>query len=229
MNNFRKYLIEDKICEFPVSLIKEGLIQSWEYDKILSILEKKFNVKCNLTDFCLEIIFDRADITKDITDNLTQILNLSGYYISNYYIDNNKEKGSLSLKEWFSNYNQIKLQLNKKFDSDSNGIPLKMYHVTKKENIDRIKKQGLKPVSNSKIEKHPDRIYLFDNIESASYYKNDLIEMYNLNDIDVIILEIDTRLINKIKLYEDPKFCGENWGAYYTYSNISPFSIITEI
>jgi len=228
MNNFRKYLIEDKIKEFPVSLIKEGLINSWSYDKLLIVLKKQINFNYNLTDYYIEMIINRSEITKEIIDKLIQVLNLSGYYISNYYIDNNKEKGIPLLKEWFSNYDQIKLQLNKKFDSDSNGVPLKMYHVTEKQYIDRIKKQGLKPISNSKIEKHPDRVYLFDNIESAYYYKNDLIERYNLNFDDVIILDIDTRLINKIRIYEDPKF-GEDWGAYYTYSNISPFAILTNI
>ena len=228
MKNFREHLREDKIREFPISLIKEGLILSWVYDNLLTALKKQFIFKYNLTDFCLEIIFDRVDIKKESIDKLFQILNLSGYYISVYYIDNNKEKGSPSMKEWFGNYNQIKLQLNKKFDSDSTGIPLKMYHVTEKEYINKIKKQGLIPISHSKIENHPDRIYLFDNIDSASYYKNDLIERYNLEYDNVIILEIDTRLINKIKLYEDPKF-GDDWGAYYTYSNISPFAILTEI
>jgi len=223
MNNFSKYLKEDKIKEFPVSLIKEGLILSWEYDKLINILKKK-NLQYNLKDYCLELTFNKKNITKDFIDDFSKLLNLSGYYVSVYYINNNKEKGFPSLNDWFSNYNQIKLELNKKFDSDLTGIPLKMYHITELKNINKIKKQGLIPLSYSKIEKHPDRVYLFDNIDSANYYKNDIIGRYNLEDENMIILEIDTRLINKIKLYYDPKF-GEDWGAYYTYSNISPFAI----
>ena len=225
MNNFTKYLREDKISEFPISLIKEGLILSWEYDKLVNILKKNFNLKYNLTEFCLEITFDRKDITKEAIDKLNQILNLSGYYVALYYI-NSKSKGAPSLKEWFGSYNEIKLELNKKFDSDLEGIPLKMFHVTELKNIEKIKKYGLIPLSYSKIEEHPDRIYLFDNIDSAIYFKNDLIERYNLENDNMIILEIDTRLINKIKLYIDPKFGGKEWGAYYTYSNISTFAII---
>lgn len=225
MNNFTKYLREDKINEFPTSLIKEGLILSWKYDKLINILKKNINFEYNLTEFCLEIIIDKKDITKEIIDRFNTLLILSGYYVSIYYINDNKYKGSPSLKEWFSN-NKIKLELNKKFDSDSDGVPLKMFHVTELKNIEKIKKSGLIPVSYSKIEKHPDRIYLFDNINSANYFKNDLIERYNLENDNVIILEIDTRLINKIKLYIDPKFGKKEWGAYYTYSNISPFAII---
>jgi len=228
MNNFREHLREDKIREFPVSLINEGLILSWEYDKLLNALKNQLIFEYNFKDFCLEITFDRTNITKEVVDKLYQILNLAGYYVSIYYIDNNKGKGLPSLPEWFNSYYQIKLQLNKKFDSDSNGVPLKMYHVTEKLYINKIKKQGLIPISHSKIENHPDRIYLFDNMDSASYYRNDIIERYNKKNDDILILEIDTRLVNKIQLYEDPKF-GEDWGAYYTYSNISPFAIITEI
>ena len=55
------------------------------------------------------------------------------------------------------------------------------------------------------------------NIEDIKFYK----------DFIPIIIKIDTKLINNIKLYKDPKF-SETSLAFYTYDNI-PYNSIVEI
>jgi hypothetical protein len=234
MKNFRKYLINDKEKSFPTNLINEGLIKSWDYDvlkKYLLKLLKKYNMtksSIDIEETGLYLIVKKDDVNKKFFEEFYNYLHISGFYISNYFIDtgsdNDKiEKGKPSYAEIFSPFNEIEFTLNKKFDTQEKGIPVKMYHVTEEKFIPKIERNGLVPKTLNKIEKHPDRIYLFDSKISANFYKNTLKDMYD--DKKFIIIEINTKMINKIVLYNDPKFGDSGFGAYYTYSNISPLSI----
>jgi hypothetical protein len=51
----------------------------------------------------------------------------------------------------------------------------------------------------------------------------DFIDFKELKDF--VILKIDVKTLNNIKLHEDPKFV-PYVKAYYTYENIPPYSII---
>jgi len=235
MKNFRNLLRKDKRKEINNDLIQEGLIKSWEYSDLEKHLEKLLNkyeiLNSNtlITDIGLKLFIERTEMNNNFFDDLLKLLNLSGYYISNYFIDRNdendiEEKGVPSKAELFSKYYSIKITLNKRFDTKGNGIPIKMYHVTETQYIDSIEKNGIKPISKNKIEQHPDRIYLFDNLISANFYKSNLEERFN--QYNYLILEIDTKLINNIILHKDPKFGDTDFGAFYTYSSISPFAIL---
>ena len=236
MKNFRNHLRNDKRREINNNLITEGLIKSWEYQdfekQIKKLIDKHSLTKSNtlITDIGVRFNIERTEISILFFNELKKLLNLSGYYISNYYIDRNdekdfEEKGVPNEEELFSKYYSINFTINKKFDTKEKGIPLKMYHVSEKKYIESIKKDGVKPISKNKIEEHPDRIYLFDNIDSANFYKEDLEQRYN--QYNYIILEIDTKLVNNIILHKDPKFGDDgDFGAFYTYSSISPFAIL---
>ncbi|MCK9417205.1 hypothetical protein M0Q97_11185 [Candidatus Dojkabacteria bacterium] len=226
--NFRKKLQQDKIDEFPSELISEGLILSWEYDKLIKQINKiSSTIICKLDSFSLKIIINRSEITDIFINKLNQLLLLSGYQISTYTIDKNvRGKGNPNKYVLYNKYNNIEFELNKRFDTTLIGIPTILYHVTEKENLNKINKNGIYPKSKNKIEYHPDRVYLFDNIEGATFYKDDIINRFNLNNEDLIILKIDTRLINNMTLHKDPKFGDTDFGALYTYDHISPFDII---
>jgi hypothetical protein len=233
MKNFRNHLRNDKRREINNELITEGLIKSWDYKdfekQLIKLLNKHSFTESNIliTDIGIKITVDRSEISKIFFDDFINLLKLGGYYISNYYIDRNsdddfEEKGNPTVVELFSKYYSIKFTINKKFDTKEKGIPLTMYHVSETSYIKSIKKDGLKPLSKNKIEEHPDRIYLFDDVESANFYKSDLEQRFN--QYNYIILEIDTKLVNNIILHKDPKF--SDFGAFYTYSSISPFAIL---
>lgn len=226
--NFRKKLQQYKIDEFPSDLIIEGLIISWEYDQLIKQINKiSNNIICELDSFSLKIIINRNEINEELINKLDNILRLSGYQISNYIIDKNlRGKGKPDKYTLYNNYSTIEFELNKKFDTILKGIPIFLYHVTEKDNLKNINKNGIFPKSKNKIESHPDRVYLFDNLDGANFYKNDIIKRFNLNNEDLIILKIDTRLINNITLHNDPKFGDTDFGATYTYNHISPFDII---
>ena len=132
----------------------------------------------------------------------------------------------------FSEYVKIEIHLIKKYDIETSGIPEKLYHVTEKKNIKNIFKQGLKPKNKNKIENHPERIYFLDSFQGAQ----DLIDIFVENGFGLLkdfeIIEINSKLLKKIKLYLDPTYYQDEIdynnsevNAYYTYDNISPLII----
>lgn len=236
--NFRQKLQKDKISKFPENLyISEGLIKSFDYDDIIKLLNNIFNkyditFDYNLDSFSLKIFIKRIDLnnSKDFVQKIKKLFNIAGYVVTNYEISNIiRGNGFPNNYILYSDYDTLTLELNKKFDTEMKGIPIYLYHVTEEKYIEKIKKNGLYPKSLNKIENHPDRVYLFNNIDSAKYYCNELKERYNITNF--IILKIDTRLTNKLILRYDPKFGGENsdFGAFYTDNHFSTYSIIKYI
>jgi len=224
--NYRKIFQRDMIDEFNNSLIKEGLISSWDYEDLAGILKRE-NFEISFDSFSFKIKILRNNVTEDLIDYIKSILNVSGYNTSYWKLDTGENGKDLPNNyEWFGDYKYINIELNKKFDSELKGIPIYLFHVTEKKFLDKINKNGVYPNSLNKIEKHPDRIYVFDNLESSMFYVNDLISRFNLDKNNMIILKIDTRLTNGVKLYYDPKFGDSDFGASYSYDHFSPMSII---
>ena len=86
----------------------------------------------------------------------------------------------------------------------------------------------MKIKSKKKIEYHPERIYLFDSLEDAKFYADEikLGVDFMAKEIKPVIIKVDMRIVKNIKLYIDPKYPGKD--AYYTYDNIS-FMALKEI
>ena len=228
--NYRKIFQRNMIDEFNNSLIKEGLISSWDYNDLIRILNRKNYFEIDFDSFSLKIKILRNNITEDLINYIKSVLNMSGYNISYWKLDNGENgKGLPNNYEWFSDYNHIDIELNKKFDTELKGIPIYLFHVTEKRFLEKINKNGIYPKSLNKLEEHPDRVYVFDNLESSIYYANDLISRFDFTKNDLSILKIDTRLTNGMKLHDDPKFGDTDFGASYTYDHISPLSIINYI
>ena len=224
---FQELLKKDKIENFKNSLIKEGLILSWDYKQIIRSLKKITNFNHKLTKFGLLLFFKREKIDKTFIENFYSLLNVSGYYISTYKIDEIVSgKGKPDMKTWFyKHYETMEIEVNKMFDAES-GIPLKLFHVTHSKNMKKIEDKGLIPLSHKKIDYHPERIYLFGSLKSAKSFKSDIINRYFLENENLTIIEIDSKLLNKIRLHNDPKFGGKIKDAFYTYSNIPFFAIV---
>jgi len=205
----------------------EGLITSYSYHKIKELIENKLNqynlkYEIELTSNNIYLKLNLNDKNKQLFNDLISILNVTGYYISNWNQDNSVLKSKkLTLIDFLNTKNVIELYLNKKYDFEDNSIKTILYHVTTKEKYDKIKKIGLTPKTNNILENHSDRIYLFDNLDECYEYIK--IKRKTTTN-DYIILRIDLRLIDKIKLYLDPKYELFD-GAYYTYDNIEPFAI----
>jgi hypothetical protein len=209
--------------------LKEGLIFSFTYTKFKSKLEDlldKYKLYCNI-NIRNDGIF--ANITlnnksKNFYDDFYSLLNLTGYYISGYKknSDIDYKKSNIDITEYFSsNFYNIDIIFNKKFDFEDRGIKSKLFHVTEEKYRNKIAEEGLKPKSKKAIDNQPERVYFFDDIKNVNSYieEKESIE----STFKPLILEIDVKLCNKLRLHTDPKY--PNVDAFYTYDNISPIAI----
>jgi len=212
----------DKLLKDNNEIIKEGLIMSVSYtiftEKMSDLLNKhnlKFSITKNPDAVKLEL---QVKKDKKLYDEIYSLLNLTGYYISLWYDDNNdKHISGIDVSSYMNNKNLI-IYFNKKYDFEDNGIKIYMYHVTEWNHKGSILQKGIVLKSKKQIDNHPERIYLFDSLDDA--------KSFSVNFIKPIIFRIDMRLVNKIKLYTDPKF--PNIDSFYTYDNIPKISL-TEV
>lgn len=224
MKKSRKELIKSKIITDFSIFIKEGLIHSFSYNKMEKSLHDLFN-KYNL-DYDI-ILNNNLTVKLYLSNNdrlftdLEKLQNVSGYYISNWKDSYSEYKTELLTREKFRNLNYIEIIFNKRYDFVDDSINIYLYHVCEESKINKILEKGLIPKSNNIIEWHPERIYLFDNIKGC---ENFIKERNKIKKSNYKILKIDLRLIDKIKLYKDPKY-NDKYGALYTYDNIDPISI----
>lgn len=208
-------------------LIKDGLIYSFSYSKFIEKLRnllEKYDISYEkLNSFSDGVILNKLFVLKNkyFYNELISLLNISGYYISSYKSDNNKiEYGSLCIKTYMES-KYLNITFNKNFDFQEKGIKLKLYHLTDKKFIDKIKKNGLTPKSTKMIDNHPDRIYLFEDIDDLNDFSKQ--KSFYSKEFEPITLKINTKVLPKLKLYLDPKY--PNTDAYYTYDNIPPYAI----
>jgi hypothetical protein len=104
-----------------------------------------------------------------------------------------------------------------------------LYHVTEYKYVKNILKNGLIPQSHNKIESHPDRIYVMNNMIGAIHFSRFLEDMYSDYSGECFkIFKINNKLID-IKLYYDQLYLKSKkdfeypaFKALYTYDNIPP-------
>ena len=232
--HFYRMLFNREINDFPSSLINEGLIKSFDYEIMVQKLQNLFSnkqVDISFNHMGIRIFTNRSDWNKQTWEGLESLLNVGGYVISRYFKDDILLVGKPSVIDIFKNdYRTIELVLIKKFDIENqDGLPEYLYHVTENNFLNKIRKNGLVPKSLSKMEQHPDRVYFFDKIEGAKEYERIL---YDRGYKNLVILRINVKLVNEIKLYYDPTFFesiedyeDNIFKAFYTYNNITPYSI----
>ena len=226
MYGFLELLKEKKLNEFNYGLLKEGLIISVDYNVLITRMNNTLR-KCNVNGFCdlyvgkdrVILQIDENDINKrkHFFDIFSNLLNQTGYYVSNYKVNNELKIGNVDVLTFIENSILI-IYLNKKFDSESGHVPEFLFHVTENKFLEKIMKQGIINKSKKFIENHPERIYLFDDLDDCYDY----VEFKELTDFS--ILKIDSKTLKCIKLYHDPKY-QPSITAYYTYDNIPPYTI----
>lgn len=204
-----------KRTKFGKLSILEGLIFTHPIDKSTNILKKRFSE--------LEVeIEDEGGIYIEIKEPnkigkyLPIITNL-GYFISLYTLD-----GSNWLKDYNNDTEIIALYLEPKYDLKVD-VPHVLYHVSPIKFKDRISKIGFIPKTGNKISKHPERIYLTDDLKTAISFGDNIKSETNSG---YCIYKISGDCIEN--LYSDINLRS---GGFYTLQNISPdnFELIKEI
>lgn len=225
--------------------MKEGLIQSVSYEMfvdklknlLLKYIDEEYFYLTNYKDEYINLSLVISDINKkkryNLSNELFSLLNNTGYFISQAVdeMGNKIDLKTITPKKG----SDVFIYFNKKFDVPMN-TPDILYHVTTK-NIyeEKIKNIGIVPKTQRMVSEDLDRIYLIDDINKAHDFcvekrhhikkkYNIKIQKYDINIDNWVILGIDIKSINQIKLYKDTKM--DN--SYYTFENIPPFAIRVE-
>lgn len=186
------------------SIIVEGLIKTYQLDKSVEILQRKFpDYELNIDDNCI-YIYGKMNY-----NNLKNLSNTLGYYIS-LLTQDNKE---ISEEDLNQNINYL-ASIEPKYDFKISEYPKLLYHVTFDKYLRKIFKHGLIPKSQNKLSKHTDRIHLFIDINDAILFSKYLENAYNN---PTSILEIDTSELNN-SFFSDINF---RRSGIYTINNIS--------
>ena len=216
-NSDKEDYIYDEILKrtkFGKLAIVEGLIFTHPIDKSVDILKRRFpelNIEVEEDgDFFIE---NQPPIR--LKKYLPLITNL-GYFISLYTLDGDKW-----LKEYDDSTEPIAFYLEAKYDLKVS-VPDVLYHASPIKFRDKISKIGFIPKTGNKKSKHPDRIYLTDDLETAIRFGKNIKDETKSG---YCIYKIDGKCVNN--LYSDVNLRN---GGYYTTQNINPncFELIKE-
>jgi hypothetical protein len=212
-----------------IEQLKEGLITTHDitkYSHIITDYLDKIDIiySINIVD---KFEFLLSIETKDM--NLINVINHDcytlGYFPAYYYItlNNDMRNGFKEISSLSNNTKSVDIRYESKYDDGiyKNDIicPNKLYHLSYQENKDSIFKKGIYPKSKKRLSIHPDRIYLFDNINNY----NELLTKLKFTDTikkDYILLEINC-IKDSLMLHTDPNYRL----GYFTYDNINPKNI----
>jgi len=195
--------------------LSEGLIMTHPINKSVDIIKKRFpNLNISIEKDG-EIYIDGY---MSELKNYIPLFNNLGYFISTYTIN-----GRDWLKKLDDDIKPLALYLEPKYDIKISEIPNILYHSSPIKFRDKILKIGFIPKTGNKLSKHPDRIYLTDDINTAFYFGQNIKKEQGEG---FCIWQIDGKCI--VNLYSDINL-REN--GYYTLGNISPkcFKLIKEI
>lgn len=193
-------------------VLSEGLIKTHPLNKSVSIINKRFPTLKVEVEKDGEIYIEGE---MQELKNYLPLFNNLGYFISLYTLN-----GSDWLNKYSDNTKPLALYLEPKYDIKIDNIPEFLYHTSPSRFKDKIQKIGFIPKTGNKLSKHPDRIYLIDDLNIASSFGR---AEYNT---DYCIYQIKGNCVSS--LYRDINLPE---GGFYTNDNISPkcFKLIKEI
>lgn len=195
-------------------VLTEGLIKTFPLEKSINIIKKRF------PNLHIEIekdgeIYIEGDMIE--LENYLPIFNNLGYFISTYTIN-----GTDWLKDYNDNTKPSVLYLEPKYDIEIDNIPNTLYHASPLKFKNKIIKIGFIPKTGNKLSKHPERIYLTDNLKTATFFGENM----KKEEGGYCIWKINGKCVSK--LYSDINLRDN---GYYALNNIHPkcFELIKEI
>lgn len=226
MYTYKKYL----------SSIREGLIITHNiqlYKSSLEIELNSLNIEYNLDiiskyQFDIEIL-NLKNIKNDTLNHMVEwVTHLFGYFPSYVWLENNSgKKNHFKYNEkYLSNiYSKIKIRFEAKYNDRSfkNDIvvPDIAFHLTPQKNKESILRRGLYPKRKNRKSTHPERIYLFYNLNEYKILLNSLKQSDYMNGdvFDYLLLEV--KLSEGNFIHTDPNYTN----GFFTYDNINPKNI----
>lgn len=214
-----------------MEMIKEGLITTHNINLYCGVIKRKldnFEISHDLK-IVNKLSFELTLKTnqKDIIEVINHLCFMLGYYPSIYYIqlNNNMENNYKNIDDIIFNKSikNIKIIYEANYDDGlyKNDVicPEKLYHLTPSKNWNSILKKGIYPKSKKRLSDHPERIYLFDNLDDYTILlKNIKIsDSINGNHFKYDLIKIDSSN-DKFILHIDPNYPD----GYFTYDTINP-------
>ena len=191
--------------------ISEGLIKTYPTNKSVDILKRRF------PELDIEIDADGEIYIYNLNDKLSKyipIITNLGYFISQITKDGNNWQ-HISINDYLYAKG---ICIEAKYDYEV-VIPNILYHASPIKLKNKILKNGLSPRTGNKIAKHPERIYLTDNINTAiqfgKYLKGEENNEWYQNGF--CIYSVDGKGISN--LYSDVNL---RQGGFYTMNYIKP-------
>jgi len=217
-----------KYKEF-IEQLKEGLIITHDINKYSHIITDylyKIGIKYSI-DITDKYQFDLTLETNNI--DLVNVINHDcyslGYFPSYYWIilNSNMKNGFKEITSLPDNTKSVIIKYESKYDDGlyKNTVicPSKLYHLSYQVNRKNILDKGIYPKSKKRLSVHPERIYLFEDINEYENLLNKL-KFTDKDKNEYILLEIDCS-VDKLFLHTDPNYRL----GYFTYDNINPKNI----
>ncbi len=218
-----------------IELVKEGLICTHNIQKYWTNLDIQLNsigIKSDiniLSKFIYDIdILNLQDLSDDLLEHMIILnQNLLGYYPSYIWVTNKIGTNGFpfDIKYLSNNYIKIKIRFESKYEDYLSKNDLKVpdfaYHLSPLKKKKKILKNGLCPKSYNRIGYHPERIYLFYDINDYKYLLNNLKFNDKFNAINNKYILYKVKLSDKNIIHTDPNFDK----GFYTNDNISPLNI----
>lgn len=212
-----------------VKELREGLITTHDITKYSSVItdfldQININYSIDIIDkleFKLTIQTNNIDLIEVINHNCYTL----GYFPSYYWITlkNNMKNGFKQITTLPTNTKNVTIRYEGKYEDGlyKNTIicPNKLYHLSHQENKESIFQKGIYPKSKRRLSNHPERIYLFDNLNNHNVLLKQL-KFSDKSKKEYILLEINCA-IDKLILHTDPNYRI----GYFTYDNINPKNI----
>ena len=224
-------------------LITEGLLYSYSPGSVFAHLKHSFNFYQSQISYItgtgcsgyFEVKIYRKDL--GLLDSMVSSMNNVYGWFPSYMLSETMDK---KFSEEFLNefkeeletqiLDEFVIRFEAKFSivKDQKMLPDYIYHVTLKTKLEKIKRIGLKPSSESKQSNHPERIYFTLSLNDARklipvFVKNKK-GITTFDDYCILKIHVPT-LYPGILFYEDPMFMFFEKIGVYTMSNINPGTI----
>ncbi len=209
--------------------LQEGLIRSVPWVTAFQILTRHFDEHkdqfvSNKERGTMEVQI--LNFSDEEIKNLISKVGLIGYFFSQILVYSRQENSTHNYADkvysedelWKilgerEKYNGIILCIQGKFVEEVKN-PYMLFHVTRKDLLDKIMRVGLIPKSKSKKAHHPERIYFARTVPLAEVLME---ELQKYTGGEYVILRIEARSLKNVKFYNDPDF----WKAgVFTLDNV---------
>jgi hypothetical protein len=218
--------------ETYIESIKEGLIATHNIEKYnfsLSIQLNGIGVNHKI-NIISKFMYDLEILnSKDLSDEALEFVitlnqNLLGYYPSSILVKNDFGENIFKFDEQYlsNKYSYIKIRFEAKYEDNSFKntlqVPEYAYHLSPINKKEKISNDGLFPKAYNRMTKHPERIYLFYNLEDYEELLKNLKLSDVLNDIDVKYTLYKAKLSDDMIIHTDPNYAK----GFYINETIGP-------